>query len=329
MKKVFVLTAFAAVLAVSCQKNENNVTEQKPQGVPMTLVASIGDATKVSYEPDGNVLKTNWEASETISVITLDGSGCLVTVDNFTSTGAAGRTKAEFTGTFTGGSTPAKVIVIYPALNYDGVKYYSSDTYTDYSSSATSFLYNAEVGSEYIQGNCQPLRQTSDNNASHLKNFCVMDGVANTDDIKNNTLNVTLSNEMIILKVTATFPDALKGKNLYSMTIQRYDSSDNIQGWSRGHSWEYLDLPGNGGIVARGSGYRSAWTLYSNIDIPDSGVVTLYFANHLLDDLAIGDKLNFTATVAGSDYGPATKTLTGAASFDKGKIYRMTVTIPE
>jgi hypothetical protein len=329
MKKIFVLAVFAALLAVSCQKNENQATEQKPAGVPMKLIASIGEATKVSYEPDGNVLKTNWEASETISVLTLDGTGHLLTVDNFTSTGAAGRAKAEFSGTFTGGATPAKVVVIYPALIYDGVKYYHTAKYTDYTGAPFSSLYNAEIGNEYIQFKKQPLKQTSDNDASHLVNYCVMDGVANTADIKNNILNVTLSNEMTILKVTASFPAALKGKTLESMEISGYDSSDAVKGWVRTASWEYVDLPGNDGIIARGGGYTQSLKLYSNIVIPDSGVVTLYFVNHQFGDLTTGDKLKFTATVESTDYGPATKTVTGNISFDKGKIYRMSVTIPE
>ncbi len=81
----------------------------------------------------------------------------------------------------------------------------------------------------------------------------------------------------------------------------------------------------------RGSGgaYTESLKLYSNIVIPDSGVVTLYFVNHMFGDLTTGDKLKFTATVESTDYGPATKTVTGNISFDKGKIYRMSVTIPE
>ena len=326
MKKVFVLAAFVAVLAVSCQKNEKQTPEQK--GVPMTLVASIGDATKVTYEPDGNVLKTNWEATETISVVTLNGSGQIVCVDNFTSTGVAGRAKAEFTGTYNGGVSPAKVIVVYPALTDNGLGKYESAPYHDNTGAEYSFLYNGEVGSEYIQGKSQPLKQTADNDASHLKNYCVLGGIADKDDIKTNTLNVTLANEMIVLKVVATFPAAMKGKTLQSMNIASKNSSDSPKGWSRGGSWEYIDFPSNH-IEGRGSSYNANWTLYANIVIPDSGTVTLYFVNFLLNDMAAGDKLVFTATVDDVESNTATKTFNSAATFDKGKIYRMSVTIPE
>lgn len=328
MKKVFVLALFAAILAFSCQKNENPTLEKK--GVPMKLIADFNKDTKVTYAPDGNVLKTSWEATETISVLTLNGAGKLQTVDNFTSIGEAGRTTAEFTGTFTGGADPVKVVVIYPALIYDGYSYYSTDMFTDRSGSHWSILYNAQIGSEYIQGRRSDLKQTADNDASHLRNYCVMDGVANKSDIKSNILNVTLSNEMTVIKVTATFPDAMKGKTLNSMEIRGWNNAESDEkGWVRSASWEYVDLPGNDGICGRGGGYNSNVKLYSNFEIPASGVVTLFYVNHKFGDLEVGDKLKFTATVNDTEQSPATKTVTSAVSFEKGKIYRMSVTIPD
>lgn len=327
MKKILAFAVIAATVAVSCQKNEVPASEQS-QGVPMTLVANIGGNTKVTYEPDGNVLKTSWEASETISVVTLDDAGKLVAVDNFTSSGTAGRVQAEFTGVFTGGPSPAKVIVIYPALNYDGSRYYKTTPYKNYEGKDFSALYNAEVGSEYIQGNFDLLKQTEDNDASHLRNYCIMDGVANKDDIKANTLNVTLSNQMIVLKLTASFPDAMKGKTLSKMNIQTTDGSDVNKNWSYNDSWEYLDIP-KYDIIGRGSGPIHIWDLYSDIVIPASGSVTLYFVGWNFSKLEAGSKLKFTATVDGANYGPAVKTLSGDLQLEKGNIYRMTVTIPE
>lgn len=327
MKKILAFAVIAATVAVSCQKNEVPASEQS-QGVPMTLVANIGGNTKVTYEPDGNVLKTSWEASETISVVTLDDAGKLVAVDNFTSSGTAGRVQAEFTGVFTGGSSPAKVIVIYPALNYDGSQYYKTTPYKNYQGNDCSALYKAEVGNQYIQGYFDLLKQTADNDASHLRNYCIMDGVANKDDIKANTLNVTLSNQMIVLKLTASFPDAMKGKTLSKMNIQATDGSDAEKSWIYSYSWEYLDIPAKG-IIGAGSGCYPIWDLYSDIVIPASGSVTLYFVGWNFTELEAGSKLKFTATVDKANYGPAVKTLSGDLKLEKGNIYRMTVTIPE
>lgn len=335
MKKTLLLAAFAAIAFISCQKNETPVEEpavtpvEVSAGIPMKLVAEI-PATKVSYVPDGNVLKASWNATETISVVTLDGTGDgakVVAIDNFTSTGAAGRAKAEFTGTFTGGSTPACVIVIYPALIAGGGGKYASDPYTDHTSAAKSVLYDAAVGSEYIQANFQALKQTSDNDASHLENYCVMTGNVDIDDIKNNLLTASLSHEMTVLKVTATFPDAAKGQTLTLMEINAFDSTDAPAHIERSHSWNYVNLP-FAHITCPGSGYHEFSKLYCNITIPDSGVVTLYFANCLFADQAIGNKWKFTAHVgAGLDTYVATKTFKSAASFDKGSIYRVSANL--
>lgn len=326
MKRLFEFALVASLAVVSCQKNGTPVNET-PAGVPMKLVVSLAEETKVSYAPDGNVLKTTWDASETISVITLESSN-LVSVDNFTSTGAAGRSKAEFTGTFTGGAAPTRVIVIYPALTDDGTGNYYTAPYTDYTGGTYSYLGQAKVGDPYFSCSANhELKQTADNDASHLRNYCIMTGAVDIDDIKANVLTTTLRNEMTVLKLTVTFPASLKGKKLEKMNIAAYDSADASASFARTASWEYVDLAGDG-IYARGGGSHSYSDLYADITIPDSGVVTLYFANPLYADRVAGDKLLFTATVDGAEYGPVTKTFTSAVSFEKGFIYRLSVTIP-
>ncbi len=336
MKKTLLLAAFAAIAFISCQKNETPAEEptgdpvEVSTGIPMKLVAEI-PAPKVSYTPDGNVLKASWEATETISVVTLDGTGDgarVVAIDNFTSTGAAGRAKAEFTGTFTGGNSPACVIVIYPALSESGGGKYATDSYTDHTSAARSVLYDAAVGSEYIQANFQALKQTSDNDASHLENYCVITGNVDIDDIKNNLLTASLSHEMTVLKVTATFPSAAKGQTLTEMDIEAYNSTNPTYSYmARDHSWNYVNLP-VAHLVCSGSGYNKITKLYCNFPIPDTGVATLYFVNCRFADQAIGNKWKFTAHVgAGLDTYVAEKTFKAAASFDKGSIYRVSASL--
>jgi hypothetical protein len=64
---------------------------------------------------ENRILTVDWEAQEAITVISIGESG-ISAIDEFTSTGEAGRTVAEFTGTYTGkeGDT---VICLYPALS--------------------------------------------------------------------------------------------------------------------------------------------------------------------------------------------------------------------
>ena len=328
MKKVFVFAVFVAVLAVSCQKNENLANEQKPAGVPMTLIANIGNATKITYEPNGNALKADWEATETISVVTLTGDqGSLVSIDNFTSTGAAGRTTAEFTGTYTGGATPARVIVIYPALEDNGAGKYYTAPYTDWEGNNQSYL--GDINDVYFSfSRNRPLKQVADNDASHLHNYCVLTGEVDKTDIASNKLTVDLVNLMTVLKIVATFPDALKGCTLEKINVTAYNSSDVEAGFCRGNSWEYLDIC-HTPIYSPGSGASTNKDLHANIVIPASGVVTLYLADPKFSDKASGDKWKFIAQVDGVEHGPATKVFTSDASFDRGRVYRLSVTIPE
>ena len=94
--------------------------EQLPAGrtgKPLTLDVSVGAPTKTAYnyDVDGGTMAVTWSEDEAISVISFDASG-ITAIDNFTSTGEDGRTKAEFTGTWTG-NPGDRVICLYPALS--------------------------------------------------------------------------------------------------------------------------------------------------------------------------------------------------------------------
>lgn len=102
-------------------------------GVELTISANIaepaGTKTTYTYSPHvgegtgAGTIATDWEATEKITVVSIGDAG-ITAVDEFTSTGAAGRTKAEFTGTWNGNEGD-KVICLYPAISvasrYSGV----------------------------------------------------------------------------------------------------------------------------------------------------------------------------------------------------------------
>ena len=330
MKKMIYFAALAAAAFVSCQKIEAPAGEQATEGIPMSLTADIMGATKVAYTPDGNVLKTTWNASESISVITLDGEGKLVAVDNFTSTGAAGRSKAEFSGTFTGGADPKKVIAVYPALYEDGTGKYDMDTYTDYTGVARSYLNDAEIGNMYIQSTNSDLKQTSNDDASHLVNYCVMAGVVNIADIKTQVLTTKLSNQMTVLKVIATMPAAAKGKTLSSIVIKPYDSEGNYIDYNMGRSasWEYVDIAGNP-IYAAGGSYQHYTALYADFEVPDSGQVIFYIANPFWAYRSAGEKWGFQVNYLVDEVETPTEEVfmifPKDVEFERGNVYRMNV----
>lgn len=328
MRKFMIFAALAAVLAISCQKNNNPKPET--QGRPMTLIANIGDATKVNYTPDGNVLKTTWEAEETISVVSFSsGDNKPASIDNFTSTGEAGRTTAKFTGTFTGPEDFAGIMVLYPALQEVEPGIYSTAPYKDYKGNMLSTLEHTHVGYYYFDdGNAEPLRQVADDDASHLHNYCVMSGIADDSDIKNNILTASLENEMTVLKIHLTVPDAYKGKQLQILKIEAFDSEDNTEYFARASSWEYVNIPINH-ITGAGGSYKDEAYLYSDIIIPESGQVTLYFANHLFAPIKAGTKWNFSIYVDDAYSAPGTRVFTSDFTLERGNIYRVSATIPE
>ena len=111
VKRAFILTAgILLALALSCGKSET----PEPAGRPLTVTATIGTDTKTTYTPEGNMMKVEWEANETISVVSVDAAGNVKTIDTFTYSGAPGKS-ATFTGTLSSGATD-QIMVLYPAL---------------------------------------------------------------------------------------------------------------------------------------------------------------------------------------------------------------------
>ena len=330
MKKIMILSAALLAALVACQKNQETIdSSQKVKGVQMTLNANIEGATKTSYADDGSGLKETWNAEEKISVITLDGAGKMQAIDTFESTGVEGRTSASFTGTFTGGSTPAKVIAIYPALKeYAGPKY-RIPAYKNYNGYSQYILYDGEIGGEYFQSTFHSVKQASDNDFAHLTNFCIMSGAVDIDDIKNNTLTVSLNNLMTIIKIVATFPEAYKGKPLTQIFINCYDDSADSFEIFPTNSWESVDQVYSP-ICGAGSAGSSTGSIYSGFNVPDSGVATLYMPVIIKSgDMSSGYYWTFTANVNDKYLGPVTKTFTKNITIQRGKMYTANVTFPE
>lgn len=148
MKRTSIIFALALAALVSCQK-ENTASPQK--GVELTIsaevAAPVGTKTTYSYTASltdqAGTISTSWEATEKITVVSISNTG-ITAVDEFSSTGAAGRSKAEFTGTWNG-NTGDKVICLYPALSttagaerYSGVTVGSTSIGVDFPAHALS-----------------------------------------------------------------------------------------------------------------------------------------------------------------------------------------------
>lgn len=321
---------------VACQKNEIPASEEV-QGIPMTLTASLpGDyGTKTTVEADVSGLKTTWDATESISVVTLDATGNsagMVSVDTFTSTGAAGRTNAEFTGTFTGGATPAKVIVVYPALELQADNTYQTPEYAGAlgNRSILAGLTVSPPGTMFSDASEDIyLWQGSDGSFDHFKNYCVMTGNVDLTDIQSNKLTVKLRNLMAVIKFVAKFPDSCKGNNLDEVRLESFQSDASNRNLFHDGGATYLNIE-ECGLAFPGSGEDNYNQLECSFKIPDTGTATLYMPLVFMEGAKnlTGDYWKMTAYVEG-DTKLAQKTFTKDVTYEAGKVYTVNVTFSE
>lgn len=149
---IITMTACVAVLMNSCQRT---VPEEKA-GVPMRIQASVVDPVETKsiyeYDTDSKTLEGSWDSEESITVVSFGRDG-ITAIDTFTSTGEAGRKKAEFSGTWTGNEGD-KVICLYPSLDtyagnsiFDGVRLYSPTIYMRSLSTASGALQHDDPSS--------------------------------------------------------------------------------------------------------------------------------------------------------------------------------------
>ena len=211
------LAGLALVAAVSCNKAETPAAQpEENPGVPMTLTATIcGPETKLTMNEDGNVLKSTWDASEKISVITYTGSGYsarVQTIDTFTYTGTAGQKSVDFTGTFTGNAAH-NIWVVYPALE-DG------DSDGEYRS-ASGLLYGvkkeSDGGDHEIYVNYWGGSYTQTANAD--PSFLVDNLLTGTGTVSGSALTVDLKPAFGVLKMTLTLPAAAAGETVYGVEV--------------------------------------------------------------------------------------------------------------
>ena len=165
--------------------------EQLPAGrtgKPRTLDVSVGAPTKTAYnyDVDGGTMAVSWKADEAISVISFDASG-ITAIDEFSSSGEEGRTKAEFSGTWNG-NPGDRVICLYPALSTTpGSRLFGTVAVGD-----TSIPLNSLTSS---------LGTLVKGTPSSLANADVMVGDV---VISESTATVTLARQICVFKLTVT-----------------------------------------------------------------------------------------------------------------------------
>ena len=211
MKKTFLIfCGLSLILAASCSKTP---LEKQEDGtcnpVELSFYASIGDNvdTKLTYTPDGNVLKSSWNKTyDKLSLVSLDSYGNVVSSDIFTAQ-SSGK-KVKFSGTYTNSNKASSIIIYYPAFSEGEGPYYSPSTgrYNKYSSHGPFGM----DGSELILNEDVPVQQSSNGNLGLMGNFSLMTALINADDLLiyfKNDIAISLIHSTYIIKAELKMPE--------------------------------------------------------------------------------------------------------------------------
>ena len=321
MKKSIILLAVVSASFVSCSKTEESRPEVK-SGIPMSVSASFSDLTKTSTVADGNALKSTWDAEESISIITLDASknGKVVAIDNFTSDGVAGRSSASFSGTFTGGANPVKVIAVYPALEKDGNIYRTkSYPFSRPGGTEVSVLDDIQIGKATLSTASVERSPYQTGGCSHLKNYCVLVGNADISNIKNGMLSVSLRNLMSVIKIRAIFPLSYTGREISEMTLKNTGRYMFVC-----KSSAHVDLDSSPFLGDAGYLLKQEINVRMDIKIPRSGYVDVYIPFVPYDRDPEGRRFGLTAKIGSREYSSSYRTKRDV-TYEAGKMYRMDV----
>ena len=178
MKKFLYMIIASSMLCACSEEAEQIVSAKK--GVELTMAATIGKPaeTRTTYKRETVGMTVDWEAEEAITLVSFNETG-ITAIDNFTSSGDAGREKAEFTGTWNGNEGD-KVICLYPALS---------------TTAGTTLFANVTARSTSINVNFPEHQLTTD--ISKIKNWDIMIGSVS---ISGGTAHVTLDKKTAVLE---------------------------------------------------------------------------------------------------------------------------------
>ena len=337
-KTLFTLFAAALVLStgVSCNKTETPATKER---TPITITATIGSGedTKISFTEDGNILKTAWETSETISVITSSDAGYIVTIDNFTYSGPGGKT-VNFTGTLSEGATK-HVRVVYPALE----QYAKSSSETRYGTPRTEYstndvdrlISNISIGGNWLDSfNPNVFVQKENGSTAHLKDAIIYLG---SGVISEGAMSVEVSPMSSVIKATfINLPDEAKTKECDIIQISAFDSKDNPYSFQS----DGFNLIGNShsyGYISTSSVYLGSFSPRNYLPISGADALVVYLPIIPGDGGRVfgpsgASRLHYSYS-SGYSSSLFSKegdiTLTKDLTLEPGKMYRLTVDMSE
>lgn len=206
MKKNYYI-AIALTLA-ACTKAPVPQVQEGPacNPVPVTVTASIDvPDTKMSYTPDGNVLKSSWAKGDKISLIAYNHDYKMVTNDILTAESAGA--SVRFSGTFSNPSGDVSgVRLVYPALtgspaasplevnnNYNTTGPFSID----------AGLLKLASDRQFVQTHNGTY---TENGLQNLPYYTLMVASPDRDAVRSGSFTASFSHLTYIIKATLTMP---------------------------------------------------------------------------------------------------------------------------
>ena len=150
-------------------------------------------------------------------------------------------------------------------------------------------------------------------------------GKVDTKDLKRGKLSASLRHLMMVFKIQATFPDSYKGKHLEEVRIDAYDNAGVGGAQFLCQSSSYVDLDSSPSLGAKNFYLDNTLRMPTSLNVPESGVVTLYVPCAPYDRLKVESKWRIVARFPGRDSGSSDMISNKEVVYEAGKMYRINV----
>ena len=154
-----------------------------------------------------------------------------------------------------------------------------------------------------------------------------MVGKVDTERIKRGELSVSLRHLMMVFKIQVTFLDSHKGQHLENIEILAYNNASTSQHQFMCNSSSYVDLDSSPSLGAKNFYLDNTLRMPTSLNVPESGVVTLYVPCAPYDRLKVESKWRIVARFPGRDSGSIEMISNKEVVYEAGKMYRINVSM--
>ena len=151
-----------------------------------------------------------------------------------------------------------------------------------------------------------------------------MVGKVDTKDLKRGKLSASLRHLMMVFKIQIAFADSYKGKHLEEVRIIADDNAGVSPYQFLIKSSSYVDLDSSPFLGDKDFKLDIAFRMPTSLNVPESGIVTLYMPCAPYDRLKVGSKWKIRATFSGDERVYFDEMISQKeVVYQAGKIYRI------